>query len=323
MKYRFVVENHGLSGITDLMQQKVDLGNAVLKGVSRSFYLTIRLLPRLMREPVSVGYLLARASDTIADTEAVPAELRKECLSIFHEALNDEDIRERLCALLEEKFIDHQENQREKLLLSRIADVFGWYDTVTEQDWIAISNVMEPILQGQLWDVDFFAIQKKKQIESAEDLEKYCYQVAGSVGVFWGVVGRNANHRYSEYDEEQLEENGIKYGKGLQLVNILRDLPADLENSRCYLPGVDPKDTKAVMKASRKWRGKARRYLEQGLNYSSTLRQKRTKIATALPAIIGLKTLDLLDEATWEQWKEGIKIPRKEIYKSLLQAAFH
>ncbi|MFT5906209.1 MAG: farnesyl-diphosphate farnesyltransferase, partial [Cryomorphaceae bacterium] len=41
------------------MQQKVDLGNAVLKGVSRSFYLTIRLLPRLMREPVSVGYLLA------------------------------------------------------------------------------------------------------------------------------------------------------------------------------------------------------------------------------------------------------------------------
>ncbi|MFT5906770.1 MAG: farnesyl-diphosphate farnesyltransferase [Cryomorphaceae bacterium] len=305
------------------MQQKVDLGNAVLKGVSRSFYLTIRLLPRLMREPVSVGYLLARASDTIADTEAVPAELRKECLSIFHQSLKDEDTREKLCELLEEKFIEHQDNEREKLLLTRIADVFDWYDTVTEQDWIAISDVMKPILQGQVWDVDFFAIQKEKQIDSEEDLENYCYQVAGSVGEFWGVVGKNSDHRYSEYDVEQLKANGTKYGKGLQLVNILRDLPADLENGRCYLPGVDTEDTKAVMKASKYWREKARQYLEIGLTYSSTLRQKRAKIATALPAIIGLKTLDLLDGATWEQWKDGIKISRKEIYKSLLQAVFH
>lgn len=305
------------------MQQKVDLGNAVLKGVSRSFYLTIRLLPRLMREPVSVGYLLARASDTIADTEAVPAELRKECLSIFHQALKDEDTREKLCELLEEKFIEHQDNEREKLLLTRIADVFDWYDTVTEQDWIAISDVMKPILQGQVWDVDFFAIQKEKQIDSEEDLENYCYQVAGSVGEFWGVVGKNSDYRYSEYDVEQLKANGIKYGKGLQLVNILRDLPADLENGRCYLPGVDTEDTKAVMEASKKWREKARQYLEIGLTYSSTLRQKRAKIATALPAIIGLKTLDLLDGASWEQWKDGIKISRKEIYKSLLQAVFH
>ncbi|MGJ8654957.1 MAG: phytoene/squalene synthase family protein [Akkermansiaceae bacterium] len=305
------------------MQQKVDLGNAVLKGVSRSFYITIRLLPRLMREPVSVGYLLARASDTIADTEAVPAELRKECLSIFHESLKDEEVREKLLALLDEKFIEHQENEREQLLLTRMSDVFGWYDTVTEQDWIAISDVMKPILEGQLWDVDYFAIQGKKQIDSEEALDKYCYQVAGSVGEFWGVVGRNAYHRYSEYDAEQLKQYGINYGKGLQLVNILRDLPADLENGRCYIPDVDTKDTKAVMKATKIWRKKARRFLEQGLTYSSTLRQKRAKMATALPAIIGLKTLDLMDEVTWEEWEKGVKITRKEIRKSIWQAVCH
>lgn len=305
------------------MQQKVDLGNAVLKGVSRSFYLTIRLLPRLMREPVSLGYLLARASDTIADTESVPAALRKECLSLFHLALKDEQIRGKLCALLEEKFIQHQENEREKLLLKRIADVFAWYDSILEQDWIAIADVMRPILDGQSWDVDFFSIKGKKQVESAEDLEQYCYQVAGSVGEFWGVVGRNADHKFSKYGEEQLKADGIKYGIGLQLVNILRDLPADLKNGRCYLPDVDPKKKKAVMRAAKKWGKKARQYLELGLGYSSALRQKRAKIATALPAIIGLKTLDLLDSATWQQWENGIKISRKEIRKSLFQAIFH
>lgn len=323
MNCRFIVENLKLSGITPLMQQKVDLGNAVLRGVSRSFYLTIRLLPRLMREPVSVGYLLARASDTIADTEAVSAEVRKECLSLFQLAIKGEGAREKLRAKLEEAFIEHQENEKEKLLLSKLSAIFDWYDTVTEQDWSAISDVMQPILKGQLWDVDFFAIQKKKQIESDEDLEHYCYQVAGSVGEFWGVVGWNAYHRYSEFDKEQLKKYGINYGKGLQLVNILRDLPTDLKNGRCYLPNVNTKNTKKVMKASKKWRVKARDYLEQGLTYSSKLRQKRAKIATSLPAIIGLKTLDLLDEASWEQWEKGIKVSRKEIRKSLLQAVFH
>ena len=323
MNCRFRVENLTLSGITPLMQQKVDLGNAVLKGVSRSFYITIRLLPRLMREPVSVGYLLARASDTIADTEVVPAELRKECLSIFHQALKDEDIREKLCGLIHEKFIEHQENEREKLLLTKLSDVFGWYDSVREHDWIAISDVMKPILEGQLWDVDYFAIQGKKQIESADALDYYCYQVAGSVGAFWGIVGRNAYRRYSEYDSEQLKKYGINYGKGLQLVNILRDIPADLENGRCYLPDVDANDTKAVMMASKVWRKKARRFLEQGLTYSSTLRQKRAKVSTALPAIIGLKTLDLMDEMTWDEWATGVKITRKEIRKSIWQAICH
>ena len=305
------------------MQQKVEIGNAVLKGVSRSFYLTIRLLPRLMREPVSVGYLLARASDTIADTESVPAELRKECLSVFHQSLKDEEVREGLCDLITKKFLKHQENEREKMLLAQLSDVFAWYDTVTEQDWIAISDVMKPILQGQMWDVDYFALKKSEQIESAEALEHYCYQVAGSVGEFWGVVGRNSYNRYSEYDEEQLKKYGCNYGKGLQLVNILRDLPVDISNGRCYIPDVDTSDTKAVMIASKKWRSKARKYLEQGLTYSSTLRQKRAKIATALPAIIGLKTLDMMDQASWEEWGEGIKISRKQIRKSVWEAICH
>lgn len=323
MNYGIVVENLKLSGITPHMKQKVDLGNAVLRGVSRSFYLSIRFLPRLMRESVSLGYLLARASDTIADTEAVPAELRNECLSLFHAALKDEQIREKLCGLLDEQFIQHQENEREKLLLKRMADVFAWYDSVREHDWIAIADVMKPILDGQIWDVDFFVIRGNKQVETAEDLERYCYQVAGSVGEFWGIVGRNADHRFSTYSEEQLKDDGIKYGIGLQLVNILRDLPADLKNGRCYLPDVDLKKKKAVMRAAKKWRGIARQLLEVGLAYSSALRQKRTKIATALPALIGLKTLDLLDAATWQQWESGIKISRKEVRKSLFQAIFH
>nr|MBR9810877.1 squalene/phytoene synthase family protein [bacterium] len=44
-----------------------DLSRKVLKDVSRSFYLSLRFLPKGFRAPTSIGYLLARASDTIAD----------------------------------------------------------------------------------------------------------------------------------------------------------------------------------------------------------------------------------------------------------------
>src|ERR1700737_5478495 len=56
------------------------LRGSILAAVSRSFYLSIRLLPRKLRDPVSLGYLLARASDTIADTTEVPIDLRTENL---------------------------------------------------------------------------------------------------------------------------------------------------------------------------------------------------------------------------------------------------
>jgi hypothetical protein len=53
----------------------------LLRGVSRSFYLSIRLLPAALQGPISVGYLLARATDTVADTTALPQAERQRLLS--------------------------------------------------------------------------------------------------------------------------------------------------------------------------------------------------------------------------------------------------
>ncbi len=53
----------------------------ILRGVSRSFDLSIRLLPSALQSPVAIGYLLARATDTVADTTALPLGERKCCWS--------------------------------------------------------------------------------------------------------------------------------------------------------------------------------------------------------------------------------------------------
>src|SRR5260221_10735891 len=59
----------------------------LLKPVSRSFYISIRLLPRALREPVALAYLLARTSDTIADSSVVDADERVELLDRFGRAI--------------------------------------------------------------------------------------------------------------------------------------------------------------------------------------------------------------------------------------------
>ena len=56
-----------------------DLLGSLLRQVSRSFYLSLAVLPRSLREPIGLAYLLARAADTIADTRLIPRDDR--CLA--------------------------------------------------------------------------------------------------------------------------------------------------------------------------------------------------------------------------------------------------
>src|SRR2546423_5496602 len=58
-----------------------------LKDVSRSFYLTLRVLPGKIRPQIGLAYLLARATDTIADTELVPMDQRLQALQALRERI--------------------------------------------------------------------------------------------------------------------------------------------------------------------------------------------------------------------------------------------
>jgi len=63
-----MARNIGSDRILYLTPDEVDrFLQDVLKRVSRSFYLSLRVLPKKMRKPVGLAYLLARAADTIAD----------------------------------------------------------------------------------------------------------------------------------------------------------------------------------------------------------------------------------------------------------------
>ena len=61
--------------------------NELLRATSRSFYLTMRALPAEIRPQFGFAYLLARATDTIADTEIIPVAQRLEALRDLRERI--------------------------------------------------------------------------------------------------------------------------------------------------------------------------------------------------------------------------------------------
>ena len=117
---------------------------------------------------------------------------------------------------------------------------------------------------------------------------------------------------------------GREYGKGLQLINILRDAGSDLANGRCYFPeeelkacGVAPNEMISrrsdVAPILEKWRRKAEQGIAAGMDYCCAIRSARVRFATALPALIGARTLALLREAGVDALQQKIKVPRSEV----------
>jgi farnesyl-diphosphate farnesyltransferase len=67
---------------------------AILRSVSRSFYLSIRFLPAQLREPIALAYLLARTTDSVADTSEIPGTVRTETLKMLSDGIQGKASRE-------------------------------------------------------------------------------------------------------------------------------------------------------------------------------------------------------------------------------------
>jgi len=287
---------------------------ALLKRVSRSFYLSVRLLPAPMRGGVCLGYLLARASDTLADAQKNPAlldafedRLRAECsrhvgTGILPAADSSETVEQELPG-----------NKNEQQLLARLPDVFDALGRLSREEAELIREVVTTIIGGQRLDMQRFAIASAEHVVTladAAELDDYTSRVAGSVGQFWTRLGfLTLKSRFSAMEPSMLEALGIRFGKGLQLVNILRDTHEDLAAGRGYLP-TDRTE----------WMEIARDHLAAGLAYAAAMRLKRLHIAVALPARIGIDTLDAIKAAGPGTVDRRIKIPRNRVWWHLAAA---
>ena len=63
--------------------------------------------------------------------------------------------------------------------------------------------------------------------------------MAGCVGEFWTDVHVAHRPRLAGWEPAAMRARGVRFGKALQMTNVLRDVPSDLASGRCYLPAAE------------------------------------------------------------------------------------
>jgi farnesyl-diphosphate farnesyltransferase len=293
----------------------------LLKGVSRSFYISVRFLPKRIRMAIALGYLLARASDTIADTNQLPSAERIEFLQRFLGSIAN---REPGGSLDLAACLISQADGPEKILVANIDRVLDSLFEIPSAHRELVNEVLAKIIRGQTLDIQRF--ESKPGIFGLADdlaLEEYTYLVAGCVGEFWTKICLLEWPDYARLPAKEMLSFGKDFGKGLQLVNILRDYPLDLKAGRSYLPVPNLEQVALNPALARpeweRWRQRASGYLEEAWKYVIAVRPWRVRFACAVPVFIGVRTLDLLGDAS--ENRAGIKVSRNEVRRLMAWAA--
>lgn len=291
----------------------------LLKDVSRSFYLSLRLLPRPMRRAAGLAYLLARTSDTLADSASAPAAVRLDSLDQFSASITGGEAPD-----WSDEMVRGIDDPAERQLLAATPALLENLGHLPVAEVDLIREVVGIIIGGQRLDLQRFGHATGECPLALPDeaaLDDYTWRVAGCVGAFWTRLGHlTLGPGFSKQAHETLVQQAIRYGKGLQLVNILRDLSADLAHGRCYLPVPDPGDKTVLLAAHKQWLQHARSHVAEGFAYAAALSSRRLRAASVLPAMIARDTLDMLESAGAAVLDRRIKVPRSTVYRSLARA---
>ena len=306
---------------------------AILRSVSRSFYLSVRFLPAQLREPVALAYLLARTTDTVADSTPVSRTVRTETLKMLSNGIQGSASRD-VVVDLAASFVPLQDNAAEQMLLRCLPDCLEWLEHMDAADRNDIRFVLEKITCGQMLDLGRFDNPAEiRALQSAADLDDYTYLVAGCVGEFWTRLCFRHVRDFASLREDEMLALGKRYGMALQLINVLRDAGSDLRAGRCYFPEEELSaahltaaqilsEPERFQPIYRRWTEKTQDELECGMQYSRAIRSRRVRDATVLPALIGARTLARLREAGPDALHCRIKVSRSEVRRMIVQSIF-
>ena len=274
----------------------------LLEKTSRTFALSIPVLPEPTRHEVMIAYLLFRIADTFEDASHWPPEERIAALADFNALLRSYD-RRRAEALARDwvaRGVAAHDGYRQ--LMAETPFVFDAFFALSPG---AVAPIREHVARSADGMASIVARTREGALtlHSIRELQDYCYLVAGIVGEMLSelfVLGRENLAPIAGY----LRERAATFGEALQLVNILKDSEGDAEEGRRYLPAEVP-----VAEVF----GLARRDLGVAGDYIHALQRANAPRGivefTALPVRLAWAALEKVEKSG-----PGAKVSRPEVF---------
>ena len=132
-----------------LINDKID---NLLKSTSRSFYPTLKYLPKKIRGQIGLLYLLARVADTIADSKHGDTEELLILLRQYNDVAQGKSTKLPDFSSLAEI----QDNPNESELLRNVDDVIEGLNVYSEDDRERMLECLDIIVGGQILDLERF-----------------------------------------------------------------------------------------------------------------------------------------------------------------------
>lgn len=209
----FIIENPN----ADLAYQK-----AILGSVSRTFALTIPLLPPAIEIVVGNTYLLCRIVDTIEDAaELSPAEKQSLSKLFLDAVLGTIPVASFVTPCLDA--LRGYSNIDELDLIAHTPTVLRILHTFPSRDQEAISRCVSIMSEGMS---HFHNRQTQEGLKDLAEFEDYCYVVAGVVGELLTTIFGYHSPQFAKHIHRH-ERLALAFGQALQMTNILKDSPED------------------------------------------------------------------------------------------------
>src|SRR6266550_5197448 len=305
-----------------------DFQSEMLEGVSRTFALTIPQLPAELCRVVSNAYLLCRIVDTIEDEPFLSGAQKnsfcQQFLKTLNVARNAEHFSYQLCASLSSQ-TPHAEHE----LIRNVPRVIRITRGFSEPQREALQRCVRTMAKGM---GQFQLRGEKHGLQSLEDLDQYCYYVAG-------VVGQMLTHLFCLHSPEIAKNHdalmalAVSFGQGLQMTNILKDVWEDYERGACWLPrklfaeeGFDLDDLMTAKNRTEFERGIQRligiahRHLRNAIAYTLLIPKQETGIRKFCLWATGLAVLTLrkINKRLYYTNGAQVKISRRSVKGTIL-----
>lgn len=284
----------------------------ILSAVSRTFALTIRLLPPGLEYPVTVAYLLCRVADTIEDTTILPPPEKRRLLAHFRECLDEHGPD---AEPLQAAFGGGAHASDEERLASRADAVLREFRRLPDAQRAAVRPWVQEMCAGM---AQFVGVTT---LGSLDDLDRYCYFVAGTVGHMLTELFRLHDGRMSGERYRDLEGLATSFGLGLQLTNIIKDVADDRRRGLSFIPrelyAAGASEAQEVLQQLVR---KAERHLRDALDYCTRLprRQYRVRLFCLTSLYFAARTLRLAERQPRLLGSDGkLKISRGAVYRTL------
>jgi farnesyl-diphosphate farnesyltransferase len=317
-------------------QENVDYCTQVLGKVSRTFAPTIRMLPKPLYIPVTVAYLLCRIADTVEDEACLTSSEKERLLLTYADMFKQEESKNK------KKFLEGistiPDHNTDVLLAKNLDRVLAVYKTFHPEVRKMIATWVVEMTLGMKKYAQSSRKRKKQFLNSMKELDEYMYYVAGTVGHMLTSLFTFFSKKITPTLYRKLEFFSESFGKGLQMVNIIRDMAGDLKRGQSYIPDeilqkyqltrqtiFEAQNSKNAELLFDELIQTAVNHLDKALAYVVLIPKEETRIRLfcLLPIFWAMQTLSVIQENSLNLLTaEKVKISRKviltEFYKSLI-----